>query len=115
MGKVARQVVEQAGVDVNVLVDKLVRAAGAEFTTFYYYTILRVNSIGFDGEGLKEIVEDARIEDRDHFEALTPRIYELRGALPRDIRQCAAISGCPDASLPQNPHDVRRVMTAEFD
>jgi ferritin-like protein len=32
-----------------VLLDKLVRAAGAEFTTFYYYTILRVNAIGFDG------------------------------------------------------------------
>jgi len=52
MGKVARQVVEQAGVNVDVLVDKLVRAAGAEFTTFYYYTILRVNSIGFEGEAL---------------------------------------------------------------
>ena len=39
MGKVARQVVEQAGVSVDVLLDKLVRAAGAEFTTFYYYTI----------------------------------------------------------------------------
>ncbi len=36
MGKVARQVVEQAGVNVDVLIDKLVRAAGAEFTTFYY-------------------------------------------------------------------------------
>jgi hypothetical protein len=58
--------------------------AGAEFTTFYYYTILRVNSIGFDGEGLKEIIEDARIEDRNHFEALAPRIYELGGTLPRD-------------------------------
>ena len=85
MGKVARQMVEQAGIDVNVLLDKLVRAAGAEFTTFYYYTILRVNAIGFDGEGLKEIIEDARIEDRNHFEALTPRIYELGGALPRDM------------------------------
>ena len=52
MGKVARQVVEQAGVNVDVLLDKLVRAAGAEFTTFYYYTILRVNAIGFDGEDL---------------------------------------------------------------
>jgi len=67
MGKVARQVVEQAGVNVDVLLDKLLRAAGAEFTTFYYYTILRVNAIGFDGEGLKEIIEDARIEDRNHF------------------------------------------------
>ena len=110
MGKVARQVVEQAGVDVNVLLDKLVRAAGAEFTTFYYYTILRVNAIGFDGEGLKEIIEDARIEDRNHFEALTPRIYELGGALPRDIRQFADVAGCPDAYLPEKPQDVKALL-----
>ena len=76
---------EQAGVNVDVLLDKLLRAAGAEFTTFHYYTILRVNAIGFDGEGLKEIIEDVRIEDRNHFEALTPRIYELGGP-------CLAIS-----------------------
>ena len=59
-----------------------------------------VNAIGFDGEGLKEIIEDARIEDRNHFEVLTPRIYELRGALPRDIRGLADVAGCPDAYLP---------------
>lgn len=110
MGKVARQMVEQTGLDINVLLDKLVRAAGAEFTTFYYYTILRVNAIGFDGEGLKEIIEDARIEDRNHFEALTPRIYELGGALPRDIRHFADIAGCPDAYLPENPRDMNAML-----
>src|SRR5438477_12343537 len=102
MGKVARQVVEQAGVNVDVLLDKLVRAAGAEFTTLYYYTILRVAAIGMDGEGLKEIIEDARIEDRNHFEALVPRIYELGGELPRDIKDFAAQAGCPDAYLPDS-------------
>jgi ferritin-like protein len=106
----ARQVVEQAGVDVNVLLDKLVRAASAESTTFYYYTILRVNSIGFDGEGLKEIIEDARIEDRNHFEALTPRIYELGGVLPRDIRGFADVAGCPDAYLPKNPTNSKDML-----
>jgi ferritin-like protein len=110
MGKQARQVVEQAGIDVNLLVDKLLRAASAEFTTFYYYTILRTNAIGFEGEGLKEIIEDARIEDRNHFEALLPRIYELGGALPRDIRKFADIAGCPDAYLPENPRDVQALL-----
>ncbi len=100
MAKVARQMVEEAGVDVEELVNKLVAAAGAEFTTFYYYTILRVAAIGMEGEGLKEIIEDARIEDRNHFEALVPRIYELGGELPRDIRQFADVAGCPDAYLP---------------
>jgi ferritin-like protein len=94
--------VEQAGLDVDVLLDKLVAAAGAEFTTFYYYTILRVNAIGLEGEGMKEIIEDARIEDRNHFEALLPRIYELGGRLPDDIRTLADVAGCPDAYLPDS-------------
>ena len=55
-----------------------------------------------EGEGLKEIIEDARIEDRNHFEALTPRIYELGGELPRDIRKFADQAGCPDAYLPDS-------------
>ena len=42
-----------------------------------------------DGEGIKEIVEDARIEDRNHFEAMVPRLYELGGNLLRDIRDFA--------------------------
>jgi ferritin-like protein len=110
MGTVATQVVEQAGVDVKQLVDKLVRAAGAEFTTYYYYTILRVNAIGLEGEGLKEIIEDARLEDRNHFEALVPRIYELGGDLPRDMRGLADVAACPDAYLPDNPRDIRAML-----
>jgi ferritin-like protein len=101
MGKVARQVVEQAGVDLNVLIDKLIRAAGAEFSTFYYYTILRVNSIGFDGEGLKEIIEDARIEDRNHFEALTP-------AFTNWAERCLAISASSPISSDAPTHTCRR-------
>ncbi len=110
MGKVAKQVVEQAGVDVSKLVEKLVAAAGAEFTTYYYYTILRANAIGLDGEGLKMIIEDARIEDRNHFEALMPRIYELGGELPRDIRKFADVAACPDAFLPDRPNDVQSLL-----
>jgi ferritin-like protein len=102
MGRVAREMVEQAGLDLKVLMEKLVAAAGAEFTTFYYYTILRVNAYGLEGEGMKEIIEDARIEDRNHFEALVPRIYELGGKLPDDIREFADMAGCPDAYLPDS-------------
>ena len=102
MGKVAREMVEKAGLNIDQLLAKLVAAAGAEFTTFYYYTILRVAAIGMEGEGIKEIIEDARIEDRNHFEALVPRIYELGGTLPRDIREFADLAGCPDAYLPDS-------------
>ena len=85
MAKVTRQMVEKTGINVDQLVELLVKNAAAELTTFYYYTILRVNLIGLQGEGIKEIAETARIEDRNHFEALVPRIYELDGKLPEDM------------------------------
>jgi len=106
MELVSRKVVEKAGVDVDELVKLLVSNAAAELTTFYYYTVLRVNLIGMEGEGLKEIAEDARIEDRNHFEALVPRIYELGGRLPEDMKEFHDMSACPPATLPDDPSDV---------
>jgi len=110
MAKVAREMVERAGIDVNQLLDMLVRNAAAELTTYYYYTILRVNLIGLEGEGLKEIAEDARIEDRNHFEALVPRIYELGGHLPKSMLEFHDISACPPASLPADPTDIQAML-----
>ncbi len=110
MAKVAREMVQNAGVEVDKLLDALVRNAAAELTTYYYYTILRVNLIGLEGEGLKEIVEDARIEDRNHFEALVPRIYELGGQLPKSMVDFHNVSACPPASLPTDPSDVKSML-----
>src|SRR5438093_10594731 len=106
MGRVAREVVQKAGIDVDKLLDMLVRNASAELTTFYYYTILRVNLIGLDGEGLKEITEDARIEDRNHFEALVPRIYELGGKLPDHINAFHDLSASPPAPVPKDTRNI---------
>lgn len=110
MSKVARQMVEDSGVDVDKLLDLLVTNASAELTTFYYYTLLRVNLIGLQGEGVKEIAETARIEDRNHFEALVPRIYELGGELPGDMVDFHNISACPPAKLPKDPSDVNAML-----
>src|SRR5512143_1263235 len=110
MARVAREMVERAGVNVDQLVELLVKNASAELTTFYYYTILRVNLIGLEGEGLKEIAETARIEDRNHFEALVPRIYELGGKLPADMRAFHDASACPPAGLPSNPGDIKAML-----
>lgn len=57
MAKVAQEMVEKAGVDVDRLVELLVKNAAAELTTFYYYTILQVNLMGLEGEGIKEIAK----------------------------------------------------------
>ena len=111
MAKVTREMVEKAGVDVNQLIDLLVKNASAELTTFYYYTILRLNLIGLEGEGIKEIAETARIEDRNHFEALVPRIYELGGKLPESMVDFHNMSGCPPAKLPANPRDIKAMLT----
>jgi ferritin-like protein len=102
--------VEKAGVDVEQLLKLLVTNASAELTTYYYYTILRVNLIGLEGEGIKEIAEVARIEDRNHFEALVPRIYELGGELPGNMKDFHDVSACPPASLPEDPTDVQAIL-----
>src|SRR5437879_5622016 len=102
--RVGVEQLEARGVNVKQLIEKLIDAAGAEFTTYYYYTILRMNLAGY--EDYKEICEDARLEDRAHFELITPRLYELGAGLPRDIRDFADRAGCPDAFLPENPTAV---------
>lgn len=111
MAKVAREMVEKSGVNVDQLLELLVKNASAELTTYYYYTILRTNLIGLDGEGIKEIAEVARIEDRNHFEALMPRIYELGGKLPASMVEFHDMSACPPASLPKDPHDIKAMLT----
>ena len=111
MARVAREMVEKAGINVDHLLELLVKNAAAELTTFYYYTILRANLIGLEGEGVKEIAETARIEDRNHFEALVPRIYELGGKLPEDMKVFHDMSACPPASLPEDPTDVNAILT----
>jgi ferritin-like protein len=111
MAKVAREMVEQAGINVDELLELLVKNAAAELTTYYYYTILRVNLIGLEGEGIKEIAETARIEDRNHFEALVPRIYELGGELPENMKDFHDMSACPPASLPKDPTDITAMLT----
>ncbi|MEN4068085.1 MAG: DNA protection during starvation protein [Methanobacterium sp.] len=110
MAKVTREMVERSGVNVDELVELLVKNAAAELTTFYYYTLLRANLIGLEGEGIKEIAETARIEDRNHFEALVPRIYELGGQLPKDMKEFHDISGCPPAYLPEDLGDVNKIL-----
>jgi ferritin-like protein len=110
MAKVAREMVEKAGVNVDELLELLITNAAAELTTFYYYTILRANLIGLEGEGIKAIAEAARIEDRNHFEALVPRIYELGGKLPEDMKVFHDMSACPPASLPKDPTDVKAIL-----
>lgn len=110
MAKVAREMVEKAGVNIEKLLELLIKNASAELTTYYYYTILRVNLIDLDGEGIKEIAEVARIEDRNHFEALVPRIYELGGKLPENMNDFHDISACPPAALPKDPRDVKAML-----
>ena len=101
---------EARGLNVKALIEKLIDAAGAEFTTYYYYTILRMHLAG--NEDYKEICEDARLEDRAHFELITPRLYELGAGLPRDIRDFADRAGCPDAYLPRQatPKNILTVL-----
>ncbi len=84
--------------DVEKLIKKLVANAAAEFaSTYYYYTILRMNLAGY--EDYKEICEDARLEDRADWELIVPRIYELGGQLRPGKRSTIKRAVLPPTSL----------------
>ena len=100
--RVGVEVIRARGVDVEKLIQMLIANAGAEFaSTYYYYTILRMHLAGH--EDYKEICEDARLEDRAHFELIVPRIYELGGELPNDLPTFHNQAGCRAAKLPIRP------------
>ncbi|MGH3321865.1 MAG: DNA protection during starvation protein [Streptosporangiaceae bacterium] len=97
--RVGVEILRQRGINVEELIEKLVDNAAAEFaSTYYYYSILRMYLAG--NEDYKEICEDARLEDRQHYELILPRIYELGGSLPFSIHEFADRAGCPAAYLP---------------
>lgn len=99
--RVGAEVVRERGCDPEELREKLIDAIAAEFTTYYYYTNLRMHLAG--EEDYKEIAEDARLEDRAHFELVLPRVYELDGQLPNDLTAFADRSSCAPPKLPDDP------------
>src|SRR5688572_25282239 len=93
-------VLRQNGANVEEIVKQLVYNASVEFTAYYYFTNLRAHCTGLEGEGIKGIIEDARLEDLSHFESCIQRIYELGGSLPNDAIEFVRMSGCEFLQLP---------------
>ncbi len=104
------KVLKQNGINVNELVKQLVINASVEFAAYYYFTNLRMHCTGLEGESVKGVVEDARLEDLSHFESILSRIYELGGSLPNDAQEFIKMSGCEFLQLPPNKTDLREIM-----
>ena len=52
------EILKKNGLDVDALIKELVINASVEFTAYYYFTLLRANCTGMDGEGIKGVIED---------------------------------------------------------
>ncbi len=84
---------KQNGLDVDGLIKELVINASVEFVAYYYFTNLRSFCTGMEGEGIKGVIEDARLEDLSHFESCIDRIFQLGGEFPKDIVEFCHKSG----------------------
>src|SRR5829696_2900719 len=71
---VALEVLRKNGIDIDKLIKLITAGVGAEFTTYYYYNILKMQCNGLKGKREKEIGEEGKKEDRNHFEAMVPRL-----------------------------------------
>ena len=85
-------ILEKNGVDVEALVEQLIKNASVEFTAYYYFTNLRMHCVGLEGEGIKGVLEDARMEDLSHFESCIERIFQLGGSLPTHAHEFHTMS-----------------------
>lgn len=103
-------VLKQNGVNVDELIKMLVYNASVEFTAYYYFTNLRAFCTGAEGESIKGVIEDARLEDLSHFESCLSRIYELGGSLPNDATEFIRMSGCEFLQLPANKTDIKEIL-----
>ena len=114
MGKnphvVGIKTLKKNGINVDDLIKELVANASVEFTAYYYFTLLRANCTGMEGEGVKGVIEDARLEDLSHFESCIERIYQLGGSLPKDATEFIKMSGCEFLQLPPNPTDLKAIL-----
>ncbi|TSA16340.1 MAG: DNA protection protein DPS [Nitrosopumilales archaeon] len=104
------KVLEQNGADVKEIIKQLIYNASVEFTAYYYFTNLRMHCTGMEGEGIKGVIEDARLEDLSHFESSLSRIYELGGSLPNDAQTFIKMSGCEFLQLPPNKTDIKSIL-----
>ena len=81
------EILKQNGLDVDALIKELIGNAAVEFAAYYYFTNLRSFCTGMEGEGIKGVIEDARLEDLSHFESCIDRIYQLGGEFPKDLHK----------------------------
>jgi len=104
------EILKKNGLNVDELIKQLVINSSVEFTAYYYFTLLRANCTGMEGEGIKGVIEDARLEDLSHFESCIERIYQLGGQLPKDAIDYIKMSGCEFLQLPDNPTDLKAIL-----
>lgn len=103
-------ILKQNGVNIDELVKQLVYNASVEFTAYYYFTNLRAHCTGVEGESIKGVIEDARLEDLSHFESCLSRIYELGGSLPNDAQEFIRMAGVEFLQLPRNKTDIKEIL-----
>ena len=104
------EILKKNGVNVEELIKQLVINSSVEFTAYYYFTLLRANCTGMEGEGIKGVIEDARLEDLSHFESCIERIYQLGGQLAKDAIDYIKMSGCEFLQLPDNPTNLKAIL-----
>jgi len=113
MAKVERETLEKHGIDMNVLIDKEGGSVG-DADLLLLYTLIRYNLAGPDAEAAKEIAEDARLEDRYHFEILVQRIYELGGEYYTTLRELEEDAACKSPYLSEN-RDTKSLLQVLLD
>jgi len=89
---VATRLLDGVHVDAGRPVYTWVCDGAVEPGMYYRYMTQRANLSGSPGEALEQIAKDARIEGRDHSEALVSRRYRPGRKTPDNVKDFSRIS-----------------------
>jgi ferritin-like protein len=88
----------------------LLKISSIELEALYYDTMLKNSELTLSDELGKNIAEVAGFEDLKHFEKLIPRIYELGGELPENIKWFYNISAHPAVNMLKDQRDIKFIL-----
>ena len=94
MGMTGRKIVEQAGLDVNKLIELLNQAFSDEWLAYYQYWAGAQIASGIMAPVLRPELEEHAQEELDHAKKLSKRIIELGGTPEIDPANWKKLSTC---------------------
>lgn len=107
MGKKGVEIVE---VDVDKLMELLLKAYADEWVAYYAYKWATDMAHGMGSPHVAELASKIADEEEEHADELAERILELGGELPYGVEKLYDLANCKTVNYPKDMSDLKGVL-----